>query len=80
MPNLSDTDHAMTAATTRIEALECHLAFLEDQVSSLNDVIVRQDRLLADLQRQLQLLYEKVHQPQTELEPFNVLSDRPPHY
>ena len=75
------TAQAILAA--RIDGLEMKLAFLEHTVDALNDVVTQQDHMLATLQRQLHLLYQRLEHSQQAthgVEPFNPLADLPPHY
>ena len=44
----------------RLEELESRLAFQDDLVGQLNDVVVRQDRLIADLQLRLSNLEKRI--------------------
>lgn len=67
----------------RIDELEIRVAFLDELVESLNQVVASQDRHLTQLQQQFQVLYRRVDQSlsqQDGVEPFDVLHDIPPHY
>ena len=76
-------------ATQNIEKLEqsvielqTQVAFMEHTIDTLNDIVTEQSQLLADQQRQLQLIYQKL-ECQTngsQIQPFDLLADRPPHY
>ena len=44
----------------RLEELESRLAFQDDLVGQLNDVVVRQDRLIADLQLRISNLEKRI--------------------
>ena len=48
----------MTDAHADITDLQIKIAYLENTVDTLNDVIAQQDRALKDLQDQLKLLYK----------------------
>ncbi|UNU73151.1 SlyX family protein [Moraxella nasovis] len=63
-----------------IVELQIKLAYLEEMVESLNDVVTRQDRLLTDLQDQLKLMYGQLQNKENTITPFDLLADRPPHY
>jgi SlyX protein len=76
-------------ATQNIEKLEqnvidlqTQVAFMEHTIDTLNDIVTEQSQLLADQQRQLQLIYQKLESQTngSQIQPFDLLSDRPPHY
>lgn len=62
--------------------LQMNMAHLELTVERLDEVIARQDKHIQTVQRQLQLIYKQVESQDTEggIAPFDVMSDRPPHY
>lgn len=62
--------------------LQTQVAFMEDTLDKLDNIVTEQSQLIADQQRQLQLLYQKLEtQTQgSQIQPFNLLSDKPPHY
>ena len=62
--------------------LQTQVLFMEDTVDKLDNIVTEQSQLIADQQRQLQLLYQKLEtQTQgSQIQPFDLLSDRPPHY
>ncbi len=59
--------------------LQIKVAYLEDTVDTLNDIIAKQDRQLTDLQDQLKLIYRRL-QSTADISEFDVLADKPPHY
>nr|WP_309595156.1 SlyX family protein [Moraxella osloensis] len=62
--------------------LQTQLLFMEDTLDKLDNIVTEQSQLIADQQRQLQLLYQKL-ETQTQglqIQPFDFLSDKPPHY
>ena len=62
-----------------IERLEIKIGFLEGQVEELNEVVITQDRSIAELQKKLELLEKKV----TDLEEVSGEARpnrKPPHY
>ena len=62
--------------------LQTQVLFMEDTVDKLDNIVTEQSQLIADQQRQLQLLYQKL-ETQTQglqIKPFDLLSDKPPHY
>lgn len=60
--------------------LQIKLAYLEDMVESLNAVVARQDKQLADLQDQLKIIYAQLQNKTDTVATFDVLADKPPHY
>ena len=62
--------------------LQTQVLFMEDTVDKLDKIVTEQSQLIADQQRQLQLLYQKLEtQTQgSQIQPFDLLSDKPPHY
>ncbi|OPH38923.1 SlyX [Moraxella lacunata] len=71
----------MTDTHADITDLQIKIAYLENTVDTLNDVIAQQDRALKDLQDQLKLLYKFLESRDDDgIAPFDLLADRPPHY
>ena len=62
--------------------LQTQVLFMEDTLDKLDNILTEQSQLIADQQRQLQLLYQKLEtQTQgSQIQPFDLLSDKPPHY
>ena len=62
--------------------LQTQVLFMEDTFDKLDNIVTEQSQLIADQQRQLQLLYQKLEtQTQgSQIQPFDLLSDKPPHY
>ena len=68
--------------TQELIDLQTQLVFMEDTLDKLDNIVTEQSQLIADQQRQLQLLYQKL-ETQTQglqIQPFDLLSDKPPHY
>ena len=65
-----------------IEDLQVRIAFLDDLVEQLNEQVIRQNAEIADLKKQMQLLYQRVESADLSegIEAFDPLSNRPPHY
>ncbi len=59
--------------------LQIKVAYLEDTVDTLNDIIAKQDRQLTDLQDQLKLIYQRLEST-ADVSEFDILADKPPHY
>nr|WP_312275711.1 SlyX family protein [Moraxella sp. CTOTU46711] len=68
--------------TQELIDLQTQVLFMEDTVDKLDNIVTEQSQLIADQQRQLQLLYQKLEtQTQSsQIQPFDLLSDKPPHY
>lgn len=73
-------DHASFSAP--IEDLQVRIAFLDDLVEQLNTQLAVQSREIADLKKQMQLLYQRVEAADLSegIAPFDPLSNKPPHY
>lgn len=62
----------------KIADLEMRQAFQDDTVQALNDVLVEQQRLIANMQRQLELLAQRQSDLHTQFD--ETPNDPPPHY
>ena len=73
-------DHASFSAP--IEDLQVRIAFLDELVEQLNAQLALQSKELADLKKQMQLLYQRVEAADLSegIAPFDPLSNKPPHY
>ena len=82
MINNNDWAAITTQLNEDMAALQTQFAFMEDTIDTLNGVITQRSQLIADQQRQLQLIYQKLEsQTQgSQIQPFDLLHDRPPHY
>ncbi|WP_445114926.1 SlyX family protein [Acinetobacter sp. WZC-1] len=65
-----------------MEDLQVRIAFLDDLVEQLNDQVVQQGSEIADLKKQMQLLYRRVESSDLSdgIAAFDPLTNRPPHY
>ena len=65
-----------------IEDLQVRIAFLDDLVEELNQQVTRQNLEIADLKKQMQLLYQRVESADLSdgIAPFDPVTNRPPHY
>jgi len=72
----------MEKLTQELIDLQTQVLFMEDTLDKLDNIVTEQSQLIADQQRQLQLLYQKLEtQTQSsQIQPFDLLSDKPPHY
>jgi SlyX protein len=66
----------------RIDELETRVAFQEDSLQSLDEVIAEQDLRLSKQQMQMKLLAEKFKAIETKWDQPDIASgsERPPHY
>lgn len=63
----------------RLEKIETKLSLAEDLLETLNDTVYRQQRQIAQLQREVVTLREQVHASMTT-KPRNPNDEIPPHY
>ena len=72
-------DHASFSAP--IEDLQVRIAFLDDLVEQLNQQLAIQTREIADLKKQMQLLYQRVEASDLSegIATFDPMSNKPPH-
>lgn len=65
-----------------IEDLQVRIAFLDDLVDQLNDQVAKQALEIADMKKQMMLLYQRVESSDRSegIADFDPISDRPPHY
>ena len=65
-----------------IEDLQVRIAFLDDLVEQLNEQLVIQGLEIADLKKQMQILYQRVESSDLSdgVATFDPMADRPPHY
>ena len=65
-----------------IEDLQVRIAFLDDLVEELNQQVTRQNLEIADLKKQMQLLYQRVESSDLSegIDAFDPVTNRPPHY
>lgn len=81
-----NNDSSILEATlsARIDDLQVKVAFMDDLVESLNQLVISQSQQLNDLQLQMQLLYRRVEaaaqQGEAGVEAFDPLNEVPPHY
>lgn len=76
--NLND----LASLSAPIEDLQVRISFLDDLVDQLNDQVAHQALELADLKKQMQLLYQRVESSDLSdgIATFDPVADRPPHY
>jgi SlyX protein len=69
--------------TARLDDLEMRVAFLDELLEALNSVVALQDQRISALQAQCRMLYHRLENDQkgdVGIEPFDAMSDIPPHY
>jgi len=82
-PNLRRPDGAVDNARLlqRVSELETRYSFLDDLLTTLNDVIAQQDRRLADIQRELDTAVRQLRQLDTSSRAANPgVNEPPPHF
>ena len=67
---------------TTVQDLQMRMEFQEDSISQLNDVIAKQDRIIAELEEQVKYLADKFRTVSASLEDGQVApaNEKPPHY
>ena len=65
-----------------IEDLQVRITFLDDLVEQLNDQVARQNAEIADLKKQMQLIYQRIECSDLSegIATFDPMTNRPPHY
>ena len=65
-----------------LKICKSELHFLDDLVDQLNTQLAVQSKEIADLKKQMQLLYQRVESADLSegIAPFDPLSNKPPHY
>ncbi|MFT5706275.1 MAG: SlyX protein, partial [Oceanospirillaceae bacterium] len=64
----------------RITELESRVAFQEQLIDQLNDVVAKQDKMLIGLSRVVEMLHQKVNQSESSEGQFESVDVPPPHY
>ena len=63
-----------------IEDLQSRIAFQEDMITKLNDIVASQELELNSIQKQLRLIYKKVDQLALDDDLPESTIEKPPHY
>lgn len=65
-----------------IEDLQVRITFLDDLVEQLNDQVARQNAEIADLKKQMRLIYQRIESSDLSegIAAFDPMTNRPPHY
>lgn len=64
----------------RLIDLETRMAFQEDTIATLDEVVTRQQRQLDDMNRKIAVLTDRVERREGASEVEDPGNDRPPHY
>ncbi|WP_315042864.1 SlyX family protein [Faucicola mancuniensis] len=82
MPTLNLLEEKITNLQNSLIELQTQTAFMENTIDVLNDIVTNQSQQLADQQRMLQLLYQKLNAlpNDSQIQPFDLFADKPPHY
>lgn len=67
---------SVDSLTEALTKLETNMAYLQDTVRQLNDIVTEQQLLVSRLERQNEVLAKRVEELDTEARP----NRRPPHY
>lgn len=67
---------SVESLTEALTKLETNMAYLQDTVRQLNDIVTEQQLLVSRLERQNEVLAKRVEELDTEARP----NRRPPHY
>jgi len=70
------------ALADKVDALEAQVAFQDDTLGQLNEVIAKQDAVIMGLEKRVGLLLEKLKGMEDTLETMRAPegNERPPHY
>lgn len=64
---------------TKLVDIETRMAFQDDTIQQLSDVIYRQQQQIDKLERTVQMLVDKIQDLMQDL-PGKVVDEKPPHY
>lgn len=76
MDNATKKVESVDSLTEALTKLETNMAYLQDTVRQLNDIVTDQQLLVSRLERQNEVLAKRVEELDTEARP----NRRPPHY
>lgn len=76
--NLND----QASLSAPLEDLQVRITFLDDLVEQLNAQVARQNAEIADLKKQMQLIYQRIESSDLSegIAAFDPMTNRPPHY
>ncbi|WP_251357847.1 SlyX family protein [Kangiella sp. TOML190] len=72
----------LTQLQLQIESLETKIAFQDDAIEQLNQVITKQDAIIRKMEEKFLAIGEKLQDMQSQMpdKPFNPADELPPHY
>jgi SlyX protein len=70
---------SMPVHEQRLDELEAKLAWAEDLIETLNETVIRQQRQMDSLQKQLRLLHQQILDSRTDAH-SSPHEEMPPHY
>ncbi len=72
----------LTELQQQIENLETKIAFQDDAIEQLNQVITKQDAIIRKMEEKFLAIGEKLQDMQSQMpdKPFNPADELPPHY
>ncbi|KGK09442.1 SlyX family protein [Vibrio navarrensis] len=74
------TDRTVAQLETRLNDLECQLAFQEQTIEELNDALAQQQLLLTKMQHQMKYMVGKMKNMETSNMAEPAKEPPPPHY
>lgn len=83
---MTKPDNDMPVNESLVEDLQTRLAYQEDTLVKLNDLVAEQSKELADMKLQLALVYKKMNDMSYQLESLGggeagaLVDEVPPHY
>ena len=75
-----NVEQALTQAQSLLEQLEVKVAYQDDTIEQLNSVVFEQQRSIERLQKQMQLMIERMKSAQQNSSNINAEHELPPHY
>ena len=66
----------------QIEELQSKMAFQDDVIEQLNEIVTKQDAILRKMEQRFVLIGDKIHEMEHQLpnRPFNPVDEKPPHF
>ncbi len=70
----------MTVIEDRVTELESRIAFQEQMIDELNEVVAKQDKILIDMSQMVKILNQKLNQSHENTHQIETDEAPPPHY
>lgn len=70
----------MLSVDDRLAELESRVAFQEQMIDQLNDVVANQDKILIDMSQVVKMLNQKLNQSREGAHQIETVDAPPPHY